>query len=194
MVMTKRAAAFSVILLFLFGALAAVAEPSPPRRFSNPLLDDVVQMTRAGLSDATIVAYLNSRRARLDTDLNADDLIRLQKAGVSETVVRYIASAGALDAPPVRDRDQDVTYDSGDGSVSSEPSYSEDEAYPEAYPYAYAYGYGYPYWYAYSPYYFSGSVFFGGRPFFRGRSFANRSFGHRGGRFTGRGFGGRGHR
>lgn len=176
----KRAAAFSVILLL--GALAAFGQPPLLRRFSNPLLDDVVQMTRAGLSDATIVAYVKARRARLDSDLSADDLIRLQQAGVSETVVRYIAGVAAIEAP-VANRDEKMTYDSGEGTAYPvEPSYVEDYGYP----------YGYPYWYYYSPYY-STSFFFGGRPFFHGGGFVHRPFGRGRGHFSGHGGGHRGH-
>ena len=199
----KRTAVLSAILLL--GALAVSAEPASARRFSNPLFNDVVQMTRAGLSDATIVAYVKARRARLEADVNADDLIRLRQAGVSESVVGYIAGVEGMNVPP-RASGGDVAYDSSDSSGSAETSYGEDEAYSYAsvYPYPYWYGwfgYGYPYWYAYSPF-FSGRVFITGR--FGGRRFDHRGFrrgnssaprggsGFRGG--SGRGSGGRGRR
>ncbi len=168
----KRTAVLSAILLLV--TLAASAEPAPARRFSNPLFNDVVQMTRAGLSDATIVAYVKARRARLEADVNADDLIRLRQAGVSESVVGYIAGVEGMNVPS-RASGSDVAYDS---SGSAETSYGEDEAYSYAsiYPYPYWYGwwgYGYPYWYAYSPF-FSGRVFISGR--FGGRRFDHRGF------------------
>jgi hypothetical protein len=190
----KRAVAIATILLL--SALSAVAEPGPPpaRHFSNRLLEDVVQMTRAGLSDATIVAYVKSRSSRFDGDVTADDLIRLQRAGVSETVVRFIASAAGVDNAPGR-RDNDVTYDSrgsdrrGSDEGSVEPSDGEDVAVAvgpaDGYGYPYWYGY-YPYWYAYSPF-FSGGVFFSGRGFFRGGRFGRRTWSGSGRSFSGSG-------
>jgi uncharacterized membrane protein YgcG len=175
----KHAVVFSAI--FLLGVLAALAEPAPPRRFSNPLLEDVVQMTRAGLSDSTIIAYVKARRARLDEDLRSDDLIRLQRAGVSERVVRYIAGAADVEAP-VADRDAEVTYDSRDDGTAYPVEPSDGDGY------GYTSWYGYPYWYAYSPY-FSSTFFFGGRHFFHGGSFGHRSFGHGGGHSSGHGSG-----
>ena len=179
--------ALALSAAFLLAAAAAAAEPGPQRHFSNPLLTDVVQMTRAGLSDATIVAYVKARRARLDADMSADDLIRLRQAGVSETVVRYIAGSSGMDTPSA-ERGEEMTYDSRDDRATAvEPAYGEDEPYDYAYGYPYWGGY-YPYWYAYSPY-FSGTFFIGGgfrsHGFFRGGHF-------RGGRGFGGHFGGRG--
>jgi hypothetical protein len=181
----KRALAFFAILLL--GAAAAPAEPGAQHRFSNRLLNDVVEMTRAGLSDETIVAFVASRRARLDADVSAQDLIRLRQAGVSESVVRAIAGAsGVLDGGG--GRSGRMTYDSSDaGAQAAEPSDGEDVAYDSPHPYGYRpywYAwYGDPWWYGYgySPY-FSTTFFFRG-----GRSFRGRGFDHRG---SGRGFGG----
>jgi hypothetical protein len=173
----KHAIAFSTILLL--GASLASAEPGPSRRFSNRLFTDVVEMTRAGLSDATIVAYVKARGSRLDSDVSAGDLIRLRQAGVSETVVGYIAGITGLDGGQ-SGSDNEAVYDSRESPV--EPSYAEDDAY--------SYPYGYPYWYGYGPY-FSTSFFFGGRSF-HGRGFSNRGFGHGGGRGGHGGSGGHG--
>src|SRR5713101_6351484 len=175
----KRTAVLSAILLL--GALAVSAEPASARRFSNPLFNDVVQMTRAGLSDATIVAYVKARRARLEADVNADDLIRLRQAGVSESVFGYIAGVEGMNVPP-RASGGDVAYDSSDSSGSAETSYGEDEAY------SYASVYPYPYWYGRF-----GGRRFDHRGFRRGNSSAPRGgSGFRGG--SGRGSGGRGRR
>jgi uncharacterized membrane protein YgcG len=177
MVAMKRTAAVSVFLLL--GAFAALAEPTQPRRFSNRLLSDVVQMTRAGLSDETIIAYVQARRIRLDADVSADDLIRLRQAGVTENVVRYIAGAAHVEessSGPSRE----MTYDSGGTAYPVEPSYTGDGPYPYSYAYGYPYWYGWlgdPYWYGYGPY-FSTGFFVGGRQFFHGRSFDHRGSGH----------------
>ncbi len=175
--MIKRSLVFSAV--FLMSALT-FAQPAPRRetRFANRLLDDVVEMTRAGLADETIVAYVEARRSRLDSDMTAEDLIQLRRAGVSERVVRSIAGLTGLpdDGSAVS---RDVQTESGD-----------DVAYPDE-PIGYGYGYpyyayGYPYWYAYSPWFTGGFVIrgFGGH-------FGHRGFGH--GHFGGRGHGG-GHR
>jgi uncharacterized membrane protein YgcG len=184
----KRALVFSAILLL--GASAAFAQRTSPSRFSNRLFNDVVEMTRAGLSDATIVAYVKARRSRLDSDVNADDLIRLRQAGVSEAVVGSIAGITGLDGGPSRP-DSEATYDSREETaVPVEPSYAEDEAYPYPYGYPYWYAYGYPYWYGYGPR-FSTTFFFGGRSF-HGGGFGHRGFGHGGGRGGSGGRGGHG--
>jgi hypothetical protein len=181
----KRALLLSAVLLL--SASAAFAESRASSRFSNRLFNDVVEMTRAGLSDATIAAYVEARRSRLDSDVNADDLIRLRQAGVSEAVVGTIAGITGLDGGP-SGPDSEATYDSREETaVPVEPSYEEDEvySYPNGYPYWYAYGY--PYWYGYGPH-FSTTFFFGGRSF-HGRGFGRRGSGHGGGH---RGSGGRG--
>ncbi len=173
----RRTAILSAILLL--ASLSAFAEAAPARRYSNPLFQDVVQMTRAGLSDATIVAYVKARRARIEGDINAGDLIRLRQAGVSESVVGYIAGLEGMQAPSIGSG-SDVAYDS---SGAAEDSYGDDVAYSYAsiYPYPYWYGWwGYPYWYGYSPF-FTGTVFVGGR--FGGRRFDRRGF--RRGNFSG---------
>jgi hypothetical protein len=203
MVTMKRIAVLSVILLL--GAVAAFAEPSQTRRFSNRLLNDVVEMTRAGLSDETIIAYVGARRIRLDADVNAGDLIRLRQSGVSENVVRYIAGAAGIEGSPSGPA-REMTYDSSDGTAYPiEPSSEGDEDYPRSYAYGYPYWYGWlgdPYWYGYGPY-FSTGVFVGGGRFFHGRGgFDHRGSGHggdhrgSGGRGSGghHGSGGHGHR
>ena len=183
----KRALAFSAILLLV--AAAASAQTTRPRRFSNSLLNDVVEMTRASLPDETIIAYVKARRARLDGDVSAEDLIRLRQAGVSDAVVRSIAGVVGP-AGPSSGRDTETTYDSREGSdYPVEPDYG----YGYGYPYWYGYAYGYPYWYAYSPF-FSTTFFVGGGRFFHdGHRFFGHGGGHRGGGHGHGGGGGHGH-
>lgn len=178
-IMIRNTLLFSAV--FLTGALA-FAQPAPSRqaRFGNRILDDVVQMTRAGLSDDTIVAYIRARRSRLASDLRAEDLIQLRKAGVSENVVRYIAGATGLHV----DEGAISTSVQAEGDGEDVP-YSDEAVYDGYAPW----GYPYPYWYAYSPYFFGGVIIRGGG-FHRG--FGHRSFGH--GHFGGGGHsGGGGH-
>jgi uncharacterized membrane protein YgcG len=179
----KKVLALCAILLL--GASLASAQPRPSPRFSNRLFTDVVEMTRAGLSDATIVAYVQARRSRLDSDVGAGDLIRLRQAGVSEAVVAAIAGIAGLDEGRSAS-DGDVTYDAREATAAPvEPSYAEDEDDSYAYGHPYWYAYGYPYWYGYAPY-FSTRFFVGGRSF-HGGGFGHRGSGQGGGR------GGHGH-
>lgn len=153
----KRSVALLVISIFV-SAFAFAQGESSSTRFSNPFLNDVVRMTKAGLSDATIVAYVKARRARLDSELSADDLIHLRRSGVTETVIQYLARI-RVDLGQYGE-----SYDSRDG-----------RAYPVEPVYTAPYGYGYDY----PPYaggYFSSSAVFIGRPFFRHRVFFHRPF------------------
>jgi hypothetical protein len=166
----KRLAIFPAILILSAAAVLAQSGPSSTR-FSNLLLNDVVRMTKAGMPDATIVAYVKVRRAGIDS-VNADDLLQLRRAGVGEPVIQYLAGVAPLDEGRSGEtRQGDVTYDSGDGTAYPvEPAYDG--------------GYVYPYGYGYYPYdgggYFSTSgVFIGGRRFLRHHFFPHRPFFHR---------------
>ena len=155
MITMKRAAFFSVLLLV---AVSAFATPPPTaRHFANPLLDDVVQMSRAGLSDDTIVAYVRSRRSRLDAEVTANDLIDLQRAGVSEKVIGYIGTTVGIQEPhaaPNSTPPNSVNYNAGDGSDEGaypvDPQSNADVTYSNESSYEYA---SYPYWYAWAPAY-----------------------------------------
>src|ERR1700693_1499907 len=113
----KRLAIFSAILIL--SAAAALAQSGPhSTRFSNPLLNDVVRMTKGGMPDATIVAYVKARRAGLDS-VSADYLMQLRRAKAGEPVIQYFAGVAPLDEGRTGEaRQGDVTYDSGDGSGS----------------------------------------------------------------------------
>jgi len=153
----KRSVALLVISIFV-SAFAFAQGESSPTRFSNPFLNDVVRMTKAGLSDVTIVAYVKARRARLDSELSADDLIQLRRTGVSEMVIQYLARI-TVDLGQYGE-----SYDSQDGrAYPVEPVYTAPDGY----------GYDYP---PYAGGYFSSSAVFVGRPFFRRRIFFHRLF------------------
>jgi hypothetical protein len=156
----KRSVALLVMSIFV-SAFAFAQGASAPTRFSNPLLNDVLRMTKAGLSDATIVAYVKARRARLDSELSADDLIQLRRSGVTESVIEYLARI-TIDLGQYGE-----SYDSRDG-----------RAYPveQAYTAPYGYGHDYP---PYGGGYFSSAAVFVGRPLFHHRVFLRRPFPHR---------------
>jgi uncharacterized membrane protein YgcG len=151
-------------------------------RFANPLLDDIVQMSRAELPEQTILAFVRARQARLETDVSADDLIRLHRAGVSDRVVAYIASVSGLENRRAdRDRDSGMSYDLDSSSAAPDDSRDGDgDVAVDPEPYGpvdggwWGWG-GYPYWYDYSPFFYGGVVIRGG-----GR-FHHRDHGHDGG-------------
>jgi hypothetical protein len=164
----KRLAAFSAILI-LGASLAAAQTASPSTRFSNPLLNDIVRMSKAGMPNDTIIAYTQARQARLDEALTAEDLIELRRAGVGEPVVRYLAGVATFEAPPGGNAPRaQATYEStgGEGeTVAVDPGYA---GYGYGYPY-YGWGWGWPYY----------GGWWGG-PFISGRVFIGGRFGHRG--------------
>lgn len=202
----KRTLAF-LASLFL-GTLAAFGQTTTSQeRFENRLLEDVVKMTAAELPDATIVAYVRARRARLDDDVTADDLIRLRRIGVSEEVVAAIARLTGIhdrfaERADDRDRDRDVTYDAdagGSSAVPLDPGYGAGYADPYGWPSVYdgypGWGYPYPYWYDYSPFFYGGAFSFrGGGRFHGGRGDHGRGHRRGGPRAGGDDRGGRGDR
>jgi hypothetical protein len=159
----KRSAALSASLL-LFGSMTLLAQ-SHRTAFDNRVLNDVVEMTNAELPDASVLAYVRSRRAVLEQDVTSGDLARLRRAGVSEDVVAYIAHAADLNDNGQnhdwgRSQDEAVEYDGGVTSYDGDGHYVSDNGggYPYWYAYApYWYGYGYPYWYGYGAYWYGGS-------------------------------------
>ncbi len=187
----KCAVAFS-FLLACSGVLlgdSPYSDRQPAQQAS--LLDDLVRLTKAGFSDETILAYAKAHRGELPSEVSTDDLLWLQKSGVSETVIRYMAAIEVRPPdydygtePDYETEGENEAYDSGGAAAySSDSSYSDSypyygEPYPEAY-----YNDYYPYfdngfYYPYPVYFFvDGSGFFGR---FRHRGFFNHGgFGRR---------------
>jgi len=130
----KRAIIFSFLLACSGVLLGDSLDSRRPSSESPALLQDLVRMTNAGLSDETVLAYAKAHRVELPPEVNADDLLWLRRSGVSETVVRYMAAIDvrASDAGA----EEGAAYDSEEAaSYSSAPdSYSDG---------GYGYGYGY---------------------------------------------------
>jgi hypothetical protein len=161
MVNIQRALTASAGLL-LFSSLTLLAQPRHPQ-FENRMLDDVVQMTHAELPPATIISYVKSRRARLESDVTPEDLARLHRAGVAPEVVAYVAQMSGVEDhawDSTQSHDTDVEYD---GGVTSYDAGDGGGYYAGgAYPYWYAYS---PYWYGYGPWgypYWGGAYYYGG--------------------------------
>jgi len=205
----KHALVFS-FLLACGGVLLADSPGGIPPRDSRSLLQDLVRMTNAGLSDETILVYAKAHRLELPSEVSSEDLRWLKQSGVGEPVVRYMAAidvrsedgGAGLDAEDADDSDEHVRY-----SARSEPYsaggyddryaggyYNNDDDkyadnsyddYPETY-----YNDYYPYYgagfYPYPAYFFVNGGHFGR---FRGRGFGRGFVGRRGRGFDRGGFG-----
>jgi len=199
----KRAAA----LAFFLACSAVLLGDSPDSRGS--LLQDLVRMTRSGMSDVTVLAYAKAHRVELPPELSAADLVWLRKSGVSETVVRYMAAIDvrASDA----DTQENVADDSDEAarySAAAADSYSDGDYrdYGDSgdyvnygnYPDSYDVGYPATYYNDYYPFYAAGFYpyplyFFVDHGRFFGRFRRGRGFVGRDGHGNGRGGFGRPH-
>jgi hypothetical protein len=207
----KHAVAFS-FLLACGGVLLADSPGGIPSRDSRSLLQDLVQMTNAGLSDETILVYAKAHRLELPPEVSTADLVWLRKSGVGEPVIRYMAAvdvrsedggAGqdADDSDDAYDSDEAVRYsarhdshsDGGYGNYRDSGDYSYPESYADndydSYPETYYNDY-YPIYdagfYPYPAYFFVNGGFLGR---FRGRGFGHGFVGRRGRGFDRGGFG-----
>jgi hypothetical protein len=183
----KRAVVFSFFLACSGVLLADSPDSRSPSLEPPSLLQKLVRLTNEGLSDETILAYAKAHRFELPPRVSTEDLFRLRKSGVSETVIRYMSAidvrasdAGAAEV---------VAYDSGGaaGHSATADSYSEDSAdsgygsYPDSYYDSYpggdyndsypVYGAGY---YPYPVYFFVNRNVFFERFHRRGRGFVGR--------------------
>lgn len=127
----------AVALAFLLACSGVLLADSPDSRGVSrqrpSVLQDLVRMTNAKMSDETILAYAKARRVELPPEVSADDLLWLRRSGVSEKVILYMT---AID---VRASDgaegEDVAYDSGEAADRSAvaESYSDGDygSYPD---------------------------------------------------------------
>ena len=142
----KRLAAFSAILVLVLCAstastAAAQTRPQSSAHFANPILNEIVRMSNAGMRSDTIIAYVKARQSRLEA-LNADDLIELRRAGVEEPVIQYLASVGYFDDRGGGASGPQMRYDSGEGGDGETVAV---DGQPRSYG-GWGWGWGYPYW------------------------------------------------
>ena len=83
-----------LLLVLLLGAGAARAQGRPAS------LDDVVLLAQSGLSDDTILSFLETRP--IGFVLSATSIVQLRAAGVSEVIIRYLSVTLPM-ASPLRD-------------------------------------------------------------------------------------------
>jgi len=208
----KRAVAFS-FLLVCGGVLLADSPGGIPSRDARSLLQDLVRMTNAGLSDETILIYAKAHRLELPSEVRSDDLRWLRQSGVGEPVIRYMAAIDvrsedggvgrdADEGDDAYDSDEAVRYSAGRDSYSdggyddryagssydNDAGYYADNSYDD-YPATYYNDY-YPFYdggfYPYPAYFFVNGGHFGR---FRGRGFGRGFVGRRGRGFDRGGFG-----
>jgi hypothetical protein len=106
-------------------------EASTETRVPSPdpasILDEIVRLTKSGLSEETVLAYAKARRGDLPSVISADRLRRLRESGVSEAVVRYLTAIDvrASDEGAGEDTVEAYVSDSGEAeSRSSAPYWS----------------------------------------------------------------------
>lgn len=73
----------------------------PPSRTSSAALslEDVIKLTKAGLSEEIIVAKV--KKAGRAFDLTADEILELKRAGVTDAVIKVLVDPAQPYAPPV---------------------------------------------------------------------------------------------
>ena len=78
-------------------AAAKPAAPKPVVRKPPSQVDSVIQLAKAGMSEAFIVKYL--QKTNKPADLTPTDMVKLKEAGVSETVIGVMMDPSSAPAP-----------------------------------------------------------------------------------------------
>lgn len=110
-----------VVLVVVLAAAVGLSLPGAVSLAQEVLTNDsVIQMVKAGLPEAVVVAKIKSSATKFD--LKTDSLVNLKKAGVSDKVLEAMVAAGsgsattAMPAPPAPAvaagalKNQDVIY------------------------------------------------------------------------------------
>ena len=164
----KRAVAVSVLLAACSFSIA-VAESAQPRPRPSTLLPDLVRMTKAGDSDAAVLAYAKAHRAELPSEIDDATLRWLAESGVRPAVVSYMSAIDVRPTAADAGVPEGVTYANGPTRARTESESADsygsevytglssnagdfarspaDDYYGSGYgPYdSYAWGYPYPY-------------------------------------------------
>jgi len=163
-------------------ALALAAAYSVEAGYRVVQLGEVIALARQGVSDRTIVSFLENRE--LDFVVGTDEILRLREAGVGEPVIRYLIKRTAPRDPyssgPYADGARYPDYGNDDyGSYAGSPY--DDPGYGGAYiEYGPRYGTSYYLGAALGPYVAYDGYYRGGLVGWLGRTFG---FGHHYGRY-----------
>jgi len=136
------------VLVILIGAVPVFAlDDNRDNRTANyerdrhTVIDDVIRMSQAGVSDESIIRFVQQSRDRFV--MNADTIIALNDAHVSKAVINALMD-GSYDRRDSRDYDRDRVV--------------QERVYVQSYPY---WGYYDPFWYPYDPFYYGPRVSIG---------------------------------
>jgi hypothetical protein len=83
-----------VLVAFVFAAAAVIASASSAFALTA---DQVIELTRGGVSEAVILAVI--ARDNVPFDLDATQLVTLKQAGVSDTIVMAMLKSGRGETP-----------------------------------------------------------------------------------------------
>jgi len=115
--------------------------PVPRRQFApsrNPLLDEIVKMSKSGVADPVLITYLKTHSTEVPKVLTQEDLAWLQQGGVSDSVVSHLARTSAVDIGVTGEGRQAPEYAAGVEPSPYGPSslYSDDygNMYPSNFP------------------------------------------------------------
>lgn len=83
----------------LMALLCLLVLVAPAARASHRQVtpDEIIQLTQSGLSDETIITFLETRDLAFVPDVN--EIVRLRAAGVSEVVIQYLVTRTAVRPP-----------------------------------------------------------------------------------------------
>jgi len=136
------------VLVILIGAVPVFAlDDNRDNRTANyerdrhTVIDDVIRMSQAGVSEESIIRFVQQSRDRFV--MNADTIIALNDAHVSKAVINALMD-GSYDRRDSRDYDRDRVV--------------QERVYVQSYPY---WGYYDPFWYPYDPFYYGPRVSIG---------------------------------
>src|SRR5260370_28772029 len=87
-----------VVLTLILVAAVSLSLPGATSLAQEVLTNDsVIQMVKAGLPEAVVIAKIKSTSSKFD--LKTDSLVGLKKAGVSDKVLEAMVAAGSGPAP-----------------------------------------------------------------------------------------------
>jgi hypothetical protein len=86
--------ALPVLLAF---CIAYAQEPPKPERQALTI-DDIIKLSKGGIPEDTIISRIKGNGKPFD--LNADEILELEKQGVSDTVVKYMVNPSYSPPPP----------------------------------------------------------------------------------------------
>jgi hypothetical protein len=86
----------AVPFLLVLGIVCA--QEQPQSEHGSLSIDDIIQMSKKGISDDVIISRIKGNGKKFD--LNADEMVELKKLGVSDRVVNYMVDPAYSPPPP----------------------------------------------------------------------------------------------